>query len=183
MPEAKSILSQILAVLVGLVMLGCLSYIIYINSDIWHVIARQNDASKSIRNYSEYAAYDGTDVRGQDVMSLITKTQGDPFVVVSVGGRPTFTSVDAYTSTLQFSTLDMSNASSANSIGNLGSTVGSCAPDCFTWDGLDYMSTDSLQSMFLDGALSDGHKYASFKAYLIYDGVPSTNVVGILLEK
>lgn len=183
MPEAKSILNQVLAVMVGSVMLGCLSYIIYINADIWHVFARQNDASDSIRNYSEYAAYDGTTVRGQDAMSLINKTQGDPFVIVSVGGQPTFSSVDAYTDGVTFSSLDMSGASGASSLGNLGTTVGASCPTKHMWDDGNFMSTDSLQDMFLDGDLSDGHKYASFRAYLIYDGVPSTNVAGILLEK
>lgn len=183
MPEAKSILNQVLAVLVGVVILGMLGYIIYINSDVWHVMARQEDASRSIRNYSEYAAYDGTSVRGQDAMSLISKTQGDPFVIVSVGGTPTFVSSDHYTDTLQFSELDMSGANGSSSLGSLSGTVGSVCMDKHLWDGSNFISTDDLQSRFLDGNLSDGHKYASFRAYLIYDGVPSTNVVGILLEK
>lgn len=185
MSEAKSIISAVLSVLVAIIMLGMISYEVYLNSDIWHVFAKQNDASRSIRSYSEYAAYDETEVRGQDVMSLVSKTQGDPFVIVVSGTSPAFVSCDEYTKSLNFSDLDTSSISGLD-IGNSlrGSTVGSCATDSVVWMDASTLSTDQLQSRFLTGALSDGgNKYARFKSYLVYDEAPSTNVIGIVVVK
>lgn len=191
MPEAKSILSSVLSVLVGLVMLGMLSYVILTNSDIWHVFARQNDASQTIRNYSEYAAYDGTTVRGQDVMSLVSKTQGDPFVIVAGDdGGIHFASYDAYTQTLKFNTLDTKDIQSLSCYPTLqNTTVENCMPASngviFDYANGGYPDTDMLQDVFLRGTyLSDGgNKYATFDAYLVYEGAPSTDVVGVVLVK
>lgn len=171
MPEAKSILNIIVSVLVGIVMLGMVGYMIYMNTDIWKVFSRQNSASEVIRNYSEYAAYDNTKVRGQDMVSLIAKTKGDPFVVVYNGTTLKCVCYDDFTGSVDLGTLDY-GTSGVQLSGTLQDVKG------VQNFGPDSKETD-IQNLFL-GDLGNDKKYGSFKTYLVYDSKPSTNVVGIL---
>lgn len=168
-------------------MLGMLTYVIVLNNNIWNVSARQSDANAAIRNYSEYAAFDDTECRGQDVMSLISKTQGDPFVVVGVRGQNQvyLTSYDAYTGSVDLSQADLSCAATCDLYSTLNGAVAgvSSLNSSVKYTGTG-ITTSSLQDNFLKGPLSDNNnKYAKFHTYLIYDGINSTNVLGIVAVK
>jgi len=156
-------------------MLGMVGYVIYLNTDIWKAFDRQNSASEVIRNYSEYAAYDETEIRGQDAVSLITKTKGDPFVLVQIGGTWKAVSCNDYNRELDLGSLDgISSFNPPNKLKDLSPTV----------INFNYDDETSVQQAFLTTPLSgDNSKYACYQAHLVYDGAPSTTVVGIVLTR
>ena len=167
-------------------MLGMLGYIVIINTGIWNVFAMQTKSDEEIRNYSSYAAYDQTVCRGQDVMSLMSKSAGDPFVLVcDSSGRPIAASCDNYTIDLDLSTVDKTDAQTGSfygyiqsgKLGNLGLSN--------VWNySVSNPSNKEFQDFFLNGSGAESTgKYASFKTYLLYDNKASTEVVGVVAVK
>ena len=187
MNEGRSILAQVLAVLIATIMLGMFGVILVVNTDIWQVFARQTETNEAIREYSEYASYDQITCRGQDIMSLVSKTTGDPFVVIcSNDGTVLAVSYDAYTGSVELSGVDYSYASACPGIGSIinNGTLRNVS-GCQVWNySSTYPGTDVLQEFFLNGpgAASVG-RYASYRTYLIYDNSASTEVVGVVAVK
>lgn len=187
MNEGRSILAQALSVLVAVIMLGMLGVILSVNTDIWHVFARQTETNEAIREYSEYASYDQITCRGQDIMSLVSKTSGDPFVVICANdGTVLAVSCDAYTGTVALSGVDYNAAATCPGIGsiiNSGTLLN--VPGCQMWNYSGTSpSTDMLQEFFLNGAGSASvGRYAKYRTYLIYDNTASTEVLGVIAVK
>ena len=187
MNEGRSILAQVLSVLVASIILGMFGMILVVNTDMWQVFARQTETNEAIREYSEYASYDQVTCRGQDIMSLVSKTAGDPFVVIcSNDGTALAVSYDAYTGDVALSGVDYSYAASCPGIGSIiNSGTLSNVPGCQVWNfSGSAPSTDMLQEFFLNGAgAANVGRYASYRTYLIYDNSASTEVLGVIAIK
>lgn len=185
MTEGRSILSNFISVLVAIIMFGMLGYIIFINTDIWNVFAAQTQSDAELRNYSTYAAYDQTNCRGQDIMSLMSKTAGDPFVLICDSTGPIAASCDNYTVDLDFSTVDRTDAVNCDFYGYIQTGSLNSLGLSNVWNySTGNPTNQELQDFFLNGggAASIG-KYAYFTTYLLYDNKASTEVVGIVAVK
>lgn len=95
MPEAKQLTHMAVTAMLGAMLLGAVVALITLGYNIWGAFSKQEAVNKRVSDYAKYAAFDNTDVRGQDVISLITQTQGELLVFV-VGPSSSATNVDNY---------------------------------------------------------------------------------------
>lgn len=82
MEEAKTLLHHALSALFGVLILAAVSALIALGYMMWGAFAKQDEANYKLREYAKYSAFDGTTVRGQDVISLLHNTQGQPWVLI-----------------------------------------------------------------------------------------------------
>lgn len=178
MQEGRSIMSQVISVMVALVMIGMFGYILATNTRIWDGFSRQSQASNKLREYSEYAAYDGTACRGQDILSLISKTRGDPFVLVYNGASGLAAcSYNDYTKELQANKLDLTGQRIwLNEHTELSLPNSSIGDMCNGVQQLSNCSVQQLQTFFLGSSGS----YASYNTYIVYEDESVSTVVGII---
>lgn len=184
MTEAKSIWVIVLEVIIALAFLGTIMTVLRISYKLWdnYELSKQNEGI--IRNYAEYAAYDNTTIRGQDLVTLIASTQGDPFVVVTdATGSPLCASFDAYTGDYELSgscfrdALASSAASSLISSGKVTSLVGGDMWDCSRTP----LSATQVQEFFLEGnGTSNPGNYQAFETSIVYAGEGMTEIIGII---
>lgn len=175
-------MSQVISVMVALVMIGMFGYILATNTRIWDGFSRQSQASNKLREYAEYAAYDGTACRGQDILSLVSKTQGDPFVLVykEDGGLIAY-STDGYTEKLVGSELDVSGATNTlptQEIKDMCTSAGA-----FPLAGC---TVQQLQDFFLNGNGSSpvtSGSYGCYTTHIVYDSEATSTVVGIIATR
>lgn len=85
MNEAKSLVHMSVSAMIAALFVGLAVGLITLGYFIWSMFSSQDLASRRLRDYATYAAYDNTVIRGQDAVSLIATTEGDPFVVVFIG--------------------------------------------------------------------------------------------------
>lgn len=82
MNEAKSLVHMSVSAMIAALFVGMAVGLITLGYFIWSMFSSQDLANRRLRDYATYAAYDNTIIRGQDAVSLIATTEGDPFVVV-----------------------------------------------------------------------------------------------------
>ena len=85
MNEAKTLTHMAVSVMIGAMILTAAMGLITLGYNIWSMFSKQDLANRRLRDYSTYAAFDNAVVRGQEVVTLIATTEGDPFVVVFKG--------------------------------------------------------------------------------------------------
>lgn len=85
MNEAKTLTHMAVSVMIGAMILAAAMGLITLGYNIWSMFSKQDLANRRLRDYSTYAAFDNAVVRGQEVVTLIATTEGDPFVVVFKG--------------------------------------------------------------------------------------------------
>lgn len=171
-------MSQVISVMVALVMIGMFGYILATNTRIWDGFSRQSQASNKLREYSEYAAYDGTACRGQDILSLISKTQGDPFVLVYNGASGLAAcSYNDYTKDLQADKLDLTGQHiMLNEYTELSLPSQTIGDMCNGKTQLAGCNIQQLQDVFLGSSGS----YSSYNTYIVYEDESVSTVVGII---
>ena len=81
MEEAKTLLHHALSALFAVLILTAVVALISLGNLMWSAFSKQADANRRLREYSKYSAFDGTEVRGQDLLSLLHDTQGSPFII------------------------------------------------------------------------------------------------------
>lgn len=82
MNEGKTLVHMAISAMIGALIISAAVGLITLGYNIWSMFSRQDLASRRLRDYSTYAAFDNALIRGQDAVALIASTEGDPFVVV-----------------------------------------------------------------------------------------------------
>lgn len=82
MPEAKSMTHMALTAMFAAMLLAAASALIGVGYMMWSAFSAQSATNERMQQFARYAAFDTASVRGQDVVSLIHDTQGDPVVIV-----------------------------------------------------------------------------------------------------
>lgn len=82
MDEAKSLVNMAVAAMFSAVILMCAVGLIYTGYTMWSLFSKQEQANMIMKEHAQFSAFDNTDVRGQELTSLMLETQGDPFVLV-----------------------------------------------------------------------------------------------------
>ena len=206
MEEAKSLVHMSISALFAALILAAVLALITVGSLVWRAFSNQNDANRSMREYSKYSAFDGTEVRGQDVIALLHDTQGSPFVlIVNSTNDPIMV---AYNDVEAEFALNNSIPHTPNAYDEVPSILsGLCSgvtrevgdiaaelnsrTDQEHYRAFDYTSTavapqySVVQEFFLArGELLSGVSgYAKYKSYVLYDGDDSTDIVGLLLKE
>lgn len=193
MDEAKSLVHMFLTALFAVLILAAVLALITVGQLIWRAFSNQNDANRTMREYSKYSAFDGTKVRGQDVIALLHDTQGDPFVIVCQENyTPIASATNSVVADFKLHNYYSTHGGGAyiNTIiqktGQSEPSIASSAPTNF-----DYSTAatepryEQLQEFFLErGSLvsSDGSAgYLQYSSYLLYDGEDSADIAGVLL--
>lgn len=193
MDEAKSLVHMSLTALFAVLILAAVLALITVGQIVWRAFSNQNDANRSMREYSAYSAFDGTTVRGQDVIALLHDTQGDPFVLIlSRNGAPI---AAAYTSVT--GNMPLSNFGGDGSVAADWLATASTFPNVSTLAGLndsvekyDYSSAatqpsyTAMQDYFLNrGAVLQGGTagYLKYDSYLLYESSGSSTIAGIIV--
>lgn len=82
MPEAKSLTHMALTAMFATMLLAAASGLIGVGYLMWSAFSSQSATNERMQQFARYAAFDTANVRGQDIISLIHDTQGDPVVIV-----------------------------------------------------------------------------------------------------
>lgn len=82
MDEAKSLVNMAVAAMFSAVIIMCAVGLIYTGYSMWSLFSKQEQANTIMKEHAQFSAFDNTDVRGQELTSLMLETQGDPFVLV-----------------------------------------------------------------------------------------------------
>ena len=211
MNEAKTLVQISVSVMIGAMVLSAAVGLITLGYSMWNMFSKQDLANRRLKEYSTYSAFDNTIVRGQEVVSLIATTEGDPFVAVykfNGSGYTDYSQPEIYfnnnTANMTLSYKDnyyaVNNASVDSRFKDLvGDSVDASKPLIpatgritvnFTPDpstGLSAPTFKKLQEDFVGRPSylkSDGsvvNGYARYHSVLIYDSGSSTDIVGIML--
>lgn len=87
MDEAKTLLHHALSALFAVLILAAVMSLIGLGHMMWSAFSLQDAANQRMRNYSKYAAFDSTTIRGQEVVALLHNTQGSPWVIITGNDR------------------------------------------------------------------------------------------------
>ncbi|MCM1215117.1 MAG: hypothetical protein NC548_11425 [Lachnospiraceae bacterium] len=205
MEEAKSLVHMAITALFAALILAAVLALITLGNIIWRAFSNQNDANRRMREYSKFSAFDGTEVRGQDVIALLHDTQGSPYIlIVDQSYKPIMTACD------DVSGLDALNSSiptTPNASDEVVSILASvCGGQTKLVNGVaseiaaspnkyvacyDYSTTavaptySAVQEFFLARGekLSGVSGYTKYKSYILYDGDNTTDIVGILMKE
>lgn len=211
MEEAKTLLHHALSALFAVLILAAIMALIGLGNLMWRAFSKQADANLRMKEYAKFSAFDGTTVRGQDVIALLHQTQGSPFVVIcnNSGGVVNMIATDVD------SDYDIHTCVSATPtalptviIGNYCEAVLAVqglagGTDAFDVSIKGYLNTDNntdsksyinysaadvfrydeMQEWFLArGAIVSGEAgYLPYDSYLLYDSEDSTDIVGVIL--
>lgn len=204
MDEAKSLVHMAITALFGVLILAAVLALISVANIVWRAFSRQNDANRSLREYSKYSAFDGTEVRGQDVIALLHDTQGSPYVIMVDSSNNTrmvaYNTVELQTSInnsipttahaydevyaiLSHITAGQQTVRIENLVTTLNNNGGAGVFD-YT-DAATSPQYSAVQEFFLErgNAISGTAGYMKYKSYVLYDGDNSTDIVGILLKE
>lgn len=204
MDEAKSLVHMAITALFGVLILAAVLALIAVANLVWRAFSRQNDANRSLREYSKYSAFDGTEVRGQDVIALLHDTQGSPYVImVDSNNSPkmvaynqvelptpinnsiptTPNAYDEVSAILASLTAGQQTVKIENLVSAINNTGGTGAFD-YT-DAASSPQYSMVQEFFLErgNIVSGTSGYMKYKSYVLYDGDDSTDIVGILLKE
>ena len=81
MSEAKTLVHLAITAMFGAVILSCALGLIYVGYNIWSLFSKQEQVNKIMQDHAQYSAFDHTVVRGQEVLSLISATKGELFIL------------------------------------------------------------------------------------------------------
>lgn len=81
MSEAKTLVHMAITAMFGAVILSCALGLIYVGYNIWSLFSKQEQVNKIMQDHAQYSAFDHTVVRGQEVLSLISATKGELFIL------------------------------------------------------------------------------------------------------
>lgn len=81
MSEAKTLVHMAITAMFGAVILSCALGLIYTGYNIWSLFSKQEQVNKIMQDHAQYSAFDHTTVRGQEVLSLISSTKGELFIL------------------------------------------------------------------------------------------------------
>lgn len=82
MQEAKALVNMAITAMLGAVVISIAVGLIYTGYNIWALFSKQEQANQIMKEHAQLSAFDNTDVRGQEVLSLILEAKGDPFVII-----------------------------------------------------------------------------------------------------
>lgn len=82
MDEAKSLVNMAVAAMFSAVLIMCAVGLIYTGYSMWSLFSKQEQANTIMKEHAQFSAFDNTDVRGQELTSLMLETQGSPFVLI-----------------------------------------------------------------------------------------------------
>lgn len=86
--EHEGLVYQFLYLSIAIAFLALVATGIHVADSLWNVFENQEEAKDLMQEYAEFAAYNGTTVRGQELINLAMKTKGDPYLVVVHKGAP-----------------------------------------------------------------------------------------------
>lgn len=200
MDEAKTLVQHFLSALFGVLVLAAVVALLTVGNLLWRALSRQDDANRTLKEYAKYSAFDGTTVRGQDVIALLHDTQGDPFVIIAdKDNKPVLTAINGVTKDFDAAnydddshdmgalvlkdTLIGQNPTRLDCLGNSNTKhliYMDGTTDETTWYTPEYAK---VQQWFLDrGQEASGVSgYLEYKSYIIYDGGSSATIVGFIL--
>lgn len=200
MDEAKTLVQHFLSALFGVLVLAAVVALLTVGNLLWRALSRQDDANRTLKEYAKYSAFDGTTVRGQDVIALLHDTQGDPFVIITDKDyKPVLTAMNNVTKSFDASDYDddahdMGAQTLHTALINQNPTRLDClgnstakhliymdgTTDDTTWYNPEYAK---IQQWFLDRgqAASGVSGYLEYKSFVIYDGGSSATIVGFIL--
>lgn len=89
MDEAKSLVSMSLQAIFAALILAVAVGLIGTGYKLWEYFSRQDAANQEAAEYAEFAAYDNTTLRGQEVVELLSRTarESDLFVIIYEDSR------------------------------------------------------------------------------------------------
>ena len=201
MEEAKSLVHMCITALFGVLILAAVLALITLANFVWRAFSRQNDANRQMREYSEYSAFDGTTVRGQDVIALMHSTQGQPYIlIVDSSGNPIMLAYDSVTKGLdvQDAALSQSTPSDVRSLlisaskSGMHDSIEKIANSMGSEGNYDYTIVanvppySEIQEFFLNRGLivtGDTAGYLQYESHVLYDGSDTTDITGILLKE
>lgn len=202
MDEAKTLVQHFLSALFGVLVLAAVVALLTVGNLLWRALSRQDDANRTLKEYAKYSAFDGTTVRGQDVIALLHDTQGDPFVIITDKDyKPVLTACNGVTKdfdaddydddthdkgaeVLRQTLVGQSPSTRLDSLGNTNSAAHAIYMEgtstSATWYNPEYAK---IQQWFLDRgqAASGVSGYLEYKSYVLYDGGSSATIVGFIL--
>lgn len=83
MEEAKTLVHHALTAMFAVLILGAVMGLITLGHMMWSAFSNQDAANTRLREYAKYSAFDGTTVRGQEIVALLHDTQGSPWVLIA----------------------------------------------------------------------------------------------------
>lgn len=188
MQESKTLFGLSIEVIIAGGFIVFFSIIAGIYYQLWNNYARTEAAKESMAKYADMAAYDSTTVRGQDVISLITSSKGDPFVIVTnSSGRVLATSYDGYTGSYTIKADSLNSAMEASIASSLVDTNVSALTESgmqrWDWSSTSPASS-TIQDFFLNGnGSSNPGYYSSYTTYLVYESDGSSNILGVIAQR
>lgn len=96
MVESKQLVHMAITAMLGAMILAAVVGLITLGYNMWGAFSKQEAVNKRVSDYAKYAAFDNTDVRGQDVISLITQTKGDILIFIVGPDNNSTASVTGY---------------------------------------------------------------------------------------
>lgn len=205
MDEAKSLVHMALTAMFAALIIAAVIALITVGNLMWSAFSRQNAAQRRMQEYSKYSAFDGTEVRGQDVISLLHDTQGSPFVIIADSSvNPISVSFDAVEAEFEIDSnfknrqsSDITSLLDSVTLSGTLSSVRSIANKCeggTVYDGNNYESRVGVKTFNFTAPDDDRYNriqewflargnggYLKYKSYLLYDDASTTDIVGILL--
>lgn len=165
--EHEGLLYQILFISAAIAFLALVASGIRVADDLWGIFERQEDAKDIMQNYAAYAAYDETEVRGQELINLAMSSKGNPYLLVIHGGQPFMLVYD--------DTLDMA------SYGGYDSNQLETALDVVHYTPATITSKDVSNTLLIvDPHNSEKSNYMMYTTHLVRDISHPGTVVGVV---
>lgn len=195
MTEGKSIFMMSFDAIFAIAFLGILIVCGSLNRGLWSTYERGELNKSEIAAYASMAAYDNSTVGGQDIVSLMTTSKGDPFVlIIDDYGTILACSYDMYTLNYELNEdclhidrtpgvtpqylLDIMNSGALSGQLSMATNV-----VLYNYSGSTGVSASDMTKDFLDGNLCAAQgRYAKFDTMLVYDGNSST-IIGVIATK
>lgn len=186
MQEGKTLFGISIEVIISVGFLSIICIIAGLYYGLWNNYARAEDSKASLAQYADMAAYDNTTVRGQDIVSLITSSKGNPFVLVTdSAGHVLASCYDGYTGQYIIKADCLTSAMDASIAGSLnGTTIASLATNTWNYDANVTPVSSDIQDFFLTGAgTSTSGYYSSYNTYVVYESDGSTAILGVIAQR
>ena len=199
MDESKELIGMAVSVLIAVMILSGVMALITLSYSMWNMFSQQDLSNRKMKEYINYASFDDTTIRGQEVVSLISSTHGTPFIVIyeNDGATPLAASFDnvSIKFVAQNENYHTSHTNLDSKLGLILGRHGAPIPisdEIYSaserWNFSEATpSMENLQNFFLGrGALPENGgqpRYCGYESCIIYASDSSTDIAGILLRE
>lgn len=189
--EHESFIYQLLYIGAAIAFLALVSVGVRAANNLWNIFEAQEYAKRTMQEYATYAAYDDTEIRGQELVNLAMSMKGDPFLLVMhKGPSGTLEPALLVCNDLSLNTkIDFSNCFTGTVDSEISvaqtqlrtvlqnNPVSSLICQVFN-DSAAQVTSEQMQNWCLNGDASGSYKM--YKTCLIYENRHSSTVIGIL---